>query len=169
MWRKLLIAHIRRLVFRNWKCELTEHPSLKLSASFGNEIRLNMRFHFKPQVNKPFSQLIYFYFDDCWDIVVGLSQINACCRELIISWNRSASMTTKELRVGYRVRAPSQPLEVRVCGLYSILSWVSVWARSFCWLNLVLNTSIRPQVNLRRVSKRFALPIFFRRVGVGCT
>ena len=131
MWRKLLIAHSRRLVFRNWKCELTEHPSLKLSASFGNEIRLNMRFHFKPQVNKPFSQLISFYFDDCWDIVVWLSQINTCCRELIISWNRSASMTTKESRVGYRVRAPSQPLEVWVCGLYSMHTELSFSLSTF--------------------------------------
>ena len=162
MWRKLLIAHSRRLVFRNWKCELTEHPSLKLSASFGNEIRLNMRFHFKPQVNKPFSQLIYFYFDDCWDIVVGLSQINACCRELIISWNRSASMTTKESRVGYRVRAPSQPLKVSLWTLFHAY-WVEFQFEH------VLFTSIRPQVNLRRASKRFALPIFFRRVGVGRT
>ena len=55
----------QRLVFGNCKCELTEYPSLKLSASFDDEIRLNTRFHLRPQMDKPLSQPIFFYSDDC--------------------------------------------------------------------------------------------------------
>ena len=74
---ELLIAHSKRLVFRNWKCELIEYPSLKLSASFRDEICSNMGFHFRPQMDKPLSQLIYFYSDDfysmIWYIAIWLS------------------------------------------------------------------------------------------------
>ena len=79
-----------------------------------------MRFHFSPQMDKPLSGFISFYFDDCV----------ACCRELITKPKTLYFHDHKLiLHVGLRVRASSQPLEVRVCGFYSILSLVSVWAR----------------------------------------
>ena len=33
----------------------------------------------------------------------------------------------------------------------------------------IKHINVRPQVNLRRASKQFTFPIFFRWVGVGCT
>ena len=52
--------------------------------------------------------------------------------KLITRWKRYTSVTANQLQVGLRAGASSQPLEVRVYGYYSILSWVSVWAGSFC-------------------------------------
>ena len=55
----------RKVSVSKLKVSANRTPSLKLSASFGNEIRLNVRFHFRPQMKKPLSQLISFYSDDC--------------------------------------------------------------------------------------------------------
>ena len=71
----------------NWSVSLMNTlPWNCLRYFIGDEICLNMRFHFSPQMDKPLSGYISFYFDDCV----------ACCRELITRRKRYAFMTTNQ-------------------------------------------------------------------------